>query len=83
MFKELLISTLFNVMRAYVGSGVFDRIGFTVQSLVKDPRSGSEKRQYVLDFAKKEFATLSKTVVSAVIEIYLMAKVPDVAKIVV
>jgi hypothetical protein len=68
-------------MRAYVGAGAFDRIAFTIQSLVNDPRSGAEKRQYVLDFAVSEFSTISKSVVRAVIEIYLIAKAPAAAKV--
>lgn len=82
MLKTLLISTLFNILRAYVGSGVFDRIGAAIESLLDDPRTGEEKRKYVLDFAAAEFSTLSKSVVRAVIEIYLIAKAPAAAKVV-
>lgn len=76
MFKNMLLNTIFNTLRLYVGTNPFDRIGFVIESLIKDPRTGAEKRDHVINFAKEEFKFLSGAIIRAVIEIYLLVKVP-------
>jgi hypothetical protein len=78
MFKNMLLNSIFNALRLYVGTNPFDRIGFVIESLINDPRTGAEKRDYVVSFAKEEFKFLSGAVIRAIIEIYLLVKVPSV-----
>ena len=73
----MLLNTIFNTLRLYVSANPFDRIGFVIESLINDPRTGAEKRDYVVSFAKKEFKFLSGAVIRAVIEIYLLVKAPS------
>lgn len=77
MFKNMLLNTIFNALRLYVGTNPFDRIGMLIDSLLNDPRTGAEKRDYVIQNAVAEFKFLSKAIVRAVIEIYLLVKAPS------
>jgi len=79
MFRQALITTAFNALRFYVGTKPFDRISGLVESLIEDTsRTGSEKRNFVINSAISEFGTLSKAIIRAVIEVYLITKVPEV-----
>ena len=72
MIKTLLLSTLFSALRAYIGSGVYDRIAAEVLFLTNmDGVSGSEKMTRVLEFAKTEAITASQYLIRAVVELTL------------
>jgi len=71
--KALLLATVISAFRLYVGSGVFDRIVLLVVQMNADSAlSGQEKMAAVLAFAKGEFATMSNTLIRAVVELALI-----------
>ena len=72
MIKTLLLSTLYSALRAYLGSGLYDRIAAEVLFLagVSD-LSGSDKMARVIAFAKKEAYTVSEYLIRAVVELVL------------
>ena len=74
--KALLLSTLFTVLRAYVGGGLFDRIAAQVRDLSGTALTGQERMAMVLSFAARESATLGETLVRAVVEIVLLKDKP-------
>jgi hypothetical protein len=78
MFRQTLITIAFNAIRLYIGTGPFQRIGTLVESLIDDPRTGAEKRDFVISNTTAEFTTISKAIVRAAIEIILIAKAPQV-----
>lgn len=53
-FSNVALVVIFNLVRAYVNSGIFDRIEDLVRSLIEDDRPGSAKKQMVIDFAVSE-----------------------------
>ncbi len=72
MIKTLLLSTLYSALRAYIGSGVYDRIAAEVVFLTNmDGVSGGEKMARVLEFAKTEAMTASNYLIRAVVELTL------------
>ena len=72
MIKTLLHSTLYSALRAYLGSGLYDRIAAEVLFLtgVSD-LSGADKMARVIAFAKKEASTVSEYLIRAVVELVL------------
>ena len=72
MIKTLLLSTLYSALRAYIGSGLYDRIAAEVLFLtgVSD-LSGSDKMARVIAFVKKEAYTMSEYLIRAVVELVL------------
>ena len=72
MIKTLLLSTLYSALRAYLGSGLYDRIAAEVLFLtgVSD-LSGSDKMARVIAFVKKEAYTMSEYLIRAVVELVL------------
>lgn len=72
MIKTLLLSTLYSALRAYIGSGLYDRIAAEVLFLtgVSD-LSGSDKMARVIAFVKKEAYSMSEYLIRAVVELVL------------
>lgn len=71
--KALLLATIIAALKAYVGGGLFTRIGDLVTMLSgREDLSGSEKMGLVIEGAKREAATLSETMIRAVVEILLL-----------
>ncbi len=72
MIKTLLLSTLYSALRAYLGSGVYDRIVAEVIILMsRESLSGSEKMARVIEFARAEAVTASQYLIKAVVELTL------------
>ena len=72
MIKTILLSTLYSALRAYLGSGVYDRIVSEVTIMMsQDSLSGSEKMARVLEFAQAEAVTASQYLIKAVVELTL------------
>ncbi len=72
MIKTLLLSTLYSALRAYLGSGVYDRIVAEVIILMsRESLSGSEKMARVIEFAQAETVTASQYLIKAVVELTL------------
>ena len=72
MIKTLLLSTLYSALRAYLGSGVYDRIVAEVIIMMsRGSLSGSEKMARILEFAQAEAVTASKYLIKAVVELTL------------
>ncbi len=72
MIKTLLLSTLYSALRAYLGSGIYDRIVAEVIILMsRESLSGSEKMARVIEFARAEAVTASNYLIRAVVELTL------------
>lgn len=70
--KSLLLSALYSALRAYLGSGVYERIASLVMTLTTYPDlSGSEKMAKVLELAQREAWALSEYLIRAVVELVL------------
>jgi len=72
--KALLISTIYNALRLYVGSGLFDRIIDKVRMLTALDLTGQAKMKLVLEFAQSELVGLGETLIRAVVEVYLLKR---------
>jgi hypothetical protein len=70
--KALLLATLYAALRQYVGAGLFDRIAGQVRRLASSELSGQQRMQVVIDFAARDLAVLSETLVRAVVEVVLL-----------
>ena len=79
MMKSLLLSTLYSALKAYLGSGVYNRIAGEVMNLMAaSGLSGSEKMARVLAFAQREAITASEYLIRAAVELILYrAKLED------
>ncbi len=73
MIKTLLLTTLYSALRAYIGSGVYDRIAEEVKMLTmaSSSLSGADKMHKVLAFAQHEAITISEYLIRAVVELVL------------
>lgn len=72
MFKTILLATLVSALKAYIGSGIYDRIvGEVINLTVNDTMTGAEKMTRVITFAKKEAYTVSEYLIKAVVELTL------------
>lgn len=72
MIKTILLSTLYSALRAYLGSGVYDRIVSEVIVLMsRESLRGSEKMARVIEFAQAEAVTASQYLIKAVVELTL------------
>lgn len=72
MIKTLLLTTLYSALRAYIGSGVYDRIKAIVELLMSNTDiTGAEKMARVLEFAQQEAFSISEYLVRAVVELVL------------
>jgi len=72
VIKTLLLSTLYSALRAYIGSGAYDRIASLVMMLMTHTElSGSEKMARVLELAQREAIALSEYLIRAVVELVL------------
>jgi hypothetical protein len=71
--KSLLLAAVYNALRAYAGSGVFNRIVAHAMLLMSDNKmTGQEKMATVIAFANQEALNLSTTLVRAIVEIFLL-----------
>ena len=72
MMKSLLLSALYSALRAYLGSGVYNRIAGEVMNLMAaSGLSGAEKMARVLAFAQREAITASEYLIRAAVELIL------------
>ena len=77
--KSIFLSTLYSALKAYLGSGVYNRIAGEVMNLMAaSGLSGSEKMARVLAFAQREAITASEYLIrAAVVLILYRAKLQD------
>ena len=77
--KSLLLSALYSALKAYLGSGVYNRIAEEVQAQIQyTGLSGAEKMARVLAFAQREAITASEYLIRAAVELILYrAKLED------
>lgn len=72
MIKDLLLATIYSAIKAYLGSGVYNRIAGEVMNLMAATGlSGSEKMSRVLAFAQREAITASEYLIRAAVELIL------------
>lgn len=71
MIKTLLLSTLYSVLRSYIGSGVYDRIASQVLMLMNSDEPGAQKMARVVEFAKTEAFIIQDYLLRAVVELVL------------
>ena len=72
MMKSLLLSALYSALKAYLGSGVYNRIAGEVMNLMAaSGLSGAEKMARVLSFAQREAITASEYLIRAAVELIL------------
>ena len=70
--KSLLLSAIYSALKAYLGSGVYNRIAGEVMNLMAAAGlSGSEKMSRVLAFAQREAITASEYLIRAAVELIL------------
>ena len=81
MMKSILLSALYSALKAYLGSGVYNRIAEEVQAQIQiqyTGLSGAEKMARVLAFAQREAITASEYLIRAAVELILYrAKLED------
>jgi hypothetical protein len=71
--KELLIAAAYNAIRAYLGTGVFDRVSQMVRNLIySSAYTGEQKKELVIAFARGEFETIRTRVIEAIIAVTLL-----------
>ena len=77
--KSLLLAALYSALKAYLGSGVYNRIAGEVMNLMAaSGLSGAEKMARVLSFAQREAITASEYLIRAAVELILYrAKLED------
>ena len=77
--KSIFLSTLYSALKAYLGSGVYNRIAGEVMNLMAaSGLSGAEKMARVLSFAQREAITASEYLIRAAVELILYrAKLED------
>ena len=71
MIKTLLLSTLYSVLRSYIGSGAYDRIASQVLMLMDADEPGAQKMARVFEFAKTEAFIIQDYLLRAVVELVL------------
>ena len=72
MMKSLVLSALYAALRAYLGSGVYDRIAAQVTALTAaSGLTGAEKMARVLAFAQAEAITASEYLLRGAVELIL------------
>ena len=70
--KSIFLSTLYSALKAYLGSGVYNRIAGEVMNLMAaSGLSGAEKMGRVLAFAQREAITASEYLIRAAVELIL------------
>ena len=70
--KSLLLSALYSALRAYLGSGVYNRIAAEVMAQMQyTGLSGAEKMSRVLAFAQREAVMASEYLIRAAVELVL------------
>lgn len=73
VIKDLLLATIYSAIKAYIGSGVYNRIAGQVMILMSaTDMSGAEKMANVLAFAQREAIMASEYLIRAVVELILM-----------
>lgn len=71
--KSLLLSALYSALKAYLGSGVYNRIAGQVMILMSaTDMTGAEKMANVLAFAQREAIAASEYLIRAAVELILM-----------
>ncbi len=79
MIKEILLATVYSAIKAYLGSGVYNRIAGQVMILMSaTDMTGAEKMANVIAFAQREAIAASEYLIRAVVELILYrAKLED------
>ena len=72
--KSILVSILVHTMRAYVGTGPYDRIKALVVGFEATDYSSAERRKLVVSMAKNEFTIASTALIDAIIGVVLIAE---------
>lgn len=72
--KSLLLSTIYNALRLYVGAGLFERIITKVRTIAPLDLTGQAKMKLVLEFAQSEIVGIGETLIRAVVEVYLLKR---------
>ena len=73
MIKDLLLATIYSALKAYLGSGVYNRIAGQVMILMSaTDMTGAEKMANVLAFAQREAIAASEYLIRAAVELILM-----------
>lgn len=71
--KSFLINTLYNALRWYVSTGVFDRLSALVVDLIAIDIPGSQKKNQVIEFAANEFGMVksefNEIIIDAIISV--------------
>ena len=71
--KSLLLAALYSALKAYLGSGVYNRIAGQVMILMSaTDMTGAEKMANVLAFAQREAIAASEYLIRAAVELILM-----------
>lgn len=71
--KSIFLSTLYSALKAYLGSGVYNRIAGQVMILMSaTDMTGAEKMANVLAFAQREAIAASEYLIRAAVELILM-----------
>ena len=65
-------SIIYSFIRWWVGSGLFDRIRSLVMEMVDSEKTNDEKREYVIQLIKSEFALIKVRLIDLVISIVLI-----------
>jgi hypothetical protein len=58
---------IFNAVRVLAGSGLFDRAAALIRNLINLDMPGADKKQQVIEFLKRERATLSGIIIDGII----------------
>ena len=70
--KSLLLAALYSALKAYLGSGVYNRIAGQVMILMSaTDMTGAEKMANVLAFAQREAIAASEYLIRAAVELIL------------
>ena len=63
---------IYEFIRWWIGSGIFDRIKELVTKMMDEELTNEEKRQYVLTTFKSEYANIKTRVIDLIINIVLI-----------
>ncbi len=65
--QSILLTLAITLIKWYVGTGVFYRIEALVIEMIKSDMTNEQKRQYVIDTIKKEYAMIRTRLIDMVI----------------
>ena len=65
--NSMWTTIIFNAVRVLAGSGLFDRAAALIRNLINLDMPGADKKQQVIEFLKRERATLSGIIIDGII----------------